>query len=157
MNSIVTQEFDILHATAAIRSALMDILTDADLAYKLPGANLTLGELCIENGQVELCYIDSLKTFKQHWDYPPVDPALATSVENLKTWYAQLDADLDAAFSALTEDEVQNRRIDRDFPAPIRTQLHVWREALLIFYGKAVVYLHALEKPLPTQMAEWIG
>ena len=64
---------------------------------------------------------------------------------------------MDAAFSALSEEEVQTRRIDRGFPAPVRTQLHIYREALLIFYAKAVVYLHALNKPLPKQMVEWIG
>jgi len=157
MNSIVKQEFDILHETEAIRNTLMDMLSDADLCYQLPGANPPFGQLCVEMGQVQQSYIDSIKTFKQDWAYKPVNGELATSVDKLKAWYAQLDADLDAAFSALSEEEVQTRSIDRGFPAPVRTQLHIYREALLIFYAKVVVYLHALNRPLPQQMLEWIG
>lgn len=157
MNSIVKQEFDILHETEAIRNDLMDMLSDADLQQKLPAANPTLGELCVESGQVQQSYTDSIRTFKQNWGYKPVEAGMAQSVDRLKAWYAELDSDMDAAFSALSEDDVQSRTIDRGFPAPVRTQLHIYREALLIFYAKAVVYLHALDKPLPQKMAEWIG
>jgi hypothetical protein len=36
-------------------------------------------------------------------------------------------------------------------------QLHTYREALFIFYGKVTVYLQALGKPLPPQWATWIS
>ena len=64
-------EFDILHQTQAIRGELMDMLSDADLAFKLPGANPTLGALCREMGQVEQSYIGWFKTLKQDWITPP--------------------------------------------------------------------------------------
>jgi hypothetical protein len=49
--------------------------------------------------------------------------------------------------------------VDRggDFKLPLQTQLNVYQEALLIFYGKAIVYLRALGKTPPQQMQEWIG
>jgi len=49
--------------------------------------------------------------------------------------------------------------IDRggDFKLPPRIQLEVYKEALLIFYGKTDVYLKAMGKALPTQWREWIG
>ncbi len=143
--------------TEAMRGQLMDMLTDADLAYRLPGENPPLGALCREIGQVEQSYINSFKTFKQSFAYPPVDPALDTSVAKLKAWYQTLDQALDAALIALSEDDVQNRMIDRGFPMSPGAQMHTYREALLIFYGKAVCYLHALGKPLPEQMRGWIG
>lgn len=150
-------EFDILHETQAIRSELMNALTDAELAYRLPGANPSLGELCREMGQVETAYIDSFKTFKQSFSYAPVDPALETSVEKLKSWYAQLDGDLDAALTAIKDLDTQATFIDRGWPMPLGGQFHTYREALLIFYGKATCYLRALGKPLPRQMSSWIG
>ena len=157
MNSIVKQEFGILHETEAIRCALMDMLTDDELRCKLPGDNPSLGELCVEIGQVQQSYIDSLKTFKQDWNYRPVPAALATSVEKLKAWYSQLDSEMDAVFSGFSEQDIVTRTIARGLSVPVRTQLHIYREALLIFYAKAVVYLRSLNKPLPPQMAEWIG
>jgi hypothetical protein len=51
MNSLVESEFP-LHETQSLRYDLMQMLTDSDLAYKLPGDNPTLGELCRKMGEV---------------------------------------------------------------------------------------------------------
>ncbi len=155
-NSLVTGEFDILHETQAIRNQMMDVLTDADLAYRFPNCP-SLGELCRELGETEQSYIESYKAFRQTFSYGGSDPALATDIARLKAWYAQLDADLDAAMAALSEDDIQNRMIDRGFPMPPRVQLHCYREALLIFYGRVVFYLWALGKPVSEQAQAWIG
>lgn len=156
-NSIVTGEFDILHETQAIRNQILERLTDADLAYALPG-NMTLGELCANSGQVQQSYIDALKTFKQSFDYAPVEPGVTTSLDRLKAWLAKLDRDMDDAFAAISEDDVQNRVIDRGgYTMPVRVELHCYREALLIFYGRATLYLNALGKEWSDQMKGWIG
>lgn len=157
MPGISPMEFDILHQTQAIRTELMNVVTDDDLAYKLPGNNVTLGVLCREMGQVEQSYIESFKTLKQSFNYPAVELVLETSVEKLKAWYAWLDADLEAALTALTDEQVQNGMIDRGWQAPVGMQFHIYREALLIFYAKATCYLRGLGKPLPQQMSGWIG
>jgi hypothetical protein len=80
-----------------------------------------------------------------------------------KDWYAALDRDLTTALEALSEEDVTSRRIARgDFeeeyfsPQPIQ-ELDVYREALLIFYGKASVYLRAMDRALPPQWQHWIG
>lgn len=158
MPGIAPHEFDILHETQHIREELMDAITDADLAYKLPGDNPTLGALCREMGQVEHTYIGSFRTLKQDWNYTAVDPALETSVAGLKAWYAKLDADLEDALSAYKDRDIQSLMVDRGgWSIPFGGQFHVYREALLIFYGKATCYLRALGKPLPEQMRGWIG
>ncbi len=158
MNSLVTGEFGILHATAAIRDQLIESLTDADLAYRFPNCP-SLGELCRELGETEQAYVDSYRTFTTDFVYGSSDPALATCVAQLKAWFAQLDRDLDAAMAALSEDDIQQRTIERhgEFALPPRVQLHCYREALLIFYGRAVFYLKALGKPVSQQAQMWIG
>jgi hypothetical protein len=68
-----------------------------------------------------------------------------------------------ASVDALSEDDIANRRIIRDdfdegYFAPLpKAQLDVYREALIIFYGKVSVYLRALGRPLPGQWGDWIG
>jgi hypothetical protein len=154
----LTAQLPLLRETVALRHQIMEGLTDADLAYRLPGDNLTLGALCREMGQVERAYIDSFRTFSMNYNYAPTDPALETSVEKLRAWFGQLEAEFEAALSGLSEDDIQNRTIDRGGFAPLVTvQFHIYREALLIYAAKASLYLRALGKPLSEQMAMWIG
>jgi hypothetical protein len=86
MNSLIEDEFP-LHETQKLRYDLMDTLTDSDLLYKLPGDNVTLGELCREIGEIQHSYLESFRTFRLDRSYrnPQVD--LATHVESLKAWY----------------------------------------------------------------------
>ena len=77
----------------------------------------------------------------------------------LRAWYEQLDAELYAAVAALSDEDVASRRIDRGhgFMVPADVQLHIYQEALIIFYGKATVYLKLLDKPTSEQWQHWIG
>ena len=110
-----------------------------------------------EMGEVQTAYIESFKTFEQDFSYRVSDPTIATSVSRLTAWYTQLDADLKSAVSALSDDDIQNRIVERGFQLPLRFQLNVYQEALLIFYGKCSVYLKAMGKPLDEQWAAWIA
>ncbi len=158
MNRLVQNQLEVLHQTQSMRNDLMNILTDEDLHYRLPGKNITLGELCREMGEVEHVYIESFKTFKLDLSYRNLEPGLATSVEQLTAWFKALDEQLDAALRGLSDDDLQNKLIDRvHFTTPIEVHYHIYREALLIFYAKASLYLRALDKDLPGLFPTWIG
>jgi hypothetical protein len=159
MNSIMTGYFPAFQLYQAMREQLLATLTDDDLGYTPGGANPPLGVLCREIGEVERAYIDSFKTFVLDFSYRNSTPGLENSVARLAAWYTELDAELKAAIEGLTEEDIAGRLIDRggEFKLPPQIQLNVYQEALLLFYGKTVVYLKALGKPLPQQMQEWIG
>jgi hypothetical protein len=146
-----------------LRDQLMEILGDDDLGVGLGGETASLGALCREIGEIEQSYVDSLRTFRQDFAYRNPDPRLEHSVVALKAWYAELDHDLMVAIEGLSEDDIEDRRIvrgdfDEDYFAPLpKQQLDVYREALLIFYGKVSVYLRAIERPLPQLWRDWIG
>jgi hypothetical protein len=152
------QELDILHLTTALRTQMMDSLTDADLAFSFPN-NPTLGELYRGMGDVERSYIDSFKTFKQAWDVRNTEPGLDLSVERLKAWYKALDEELDAVLKAIPDGDFQTKVVDRGggFMMPLGAQFHTYREAILIFCGKCSVYLRAMGKPVSEQWRDWIG
>jgi uncharacterized damage-inducible protein DinB len=143
----------------ALRNQLMDILSDEDLEFSPGGENPTLGALCREMGEVEHAYAESFQTFEQDFSYRRDEPGLESSVERLVAWFQELDGELKVAVEALSEDDVQHKQIDRGggFTLPPGIQLHVYREALLIFYGKASVYLKAMGKPRPQQWQIWIA
>lgn len=158
MNNWMTQHGEVMQQTQAIRPALLAALTDSDLAYRLPGDNLSLGELLVEMGETEQMYINSLKTFTHQWTYGTADRALASSVSGLTAWFSRLDAELDEAINRLTDADLTGKLIDRGgFQPPAGLQLHIYREALLIYYAKLSLYLKALRIPLPGQMRSWIG
>lgn len=155
MNSLIEDE---LAGTQALRDQLLDMITDQDLAYKLPGNNPTLGELCEDMGRIQQIYTRSFKTFIQDWRYLGSKPEAPTTVASLRAWYKTLDAEMAEAINALTEEELHTKQIDRGgFTPTAFVHGQVYHEALLIFYAKASVYLQALEKSLTDQWRSWIG
>ncbi len=158
MNSLVEQELP-LRESQHLRYYLLDLLTDDDLAYKLPGDNPTLGALCREIGELEHMYIQSFKTFKHDWSYQHPDPEVATRTERLRAWYRALDDEFDSILGAFSEDDLHNKLIDRarGFQPSLFVQFHIYREAVLMFYAKASVYLKALQKSVNEEWQLGIG
>ena len=157
MNRSMLEKWSWIDGTHAMRSQLLDILSDADLAFSPGGQNMTLGALCREMGEIEHSYVQSLKTFQQDWSYHNGEADLESSVARLKAWFQTLDDELKATISAFSDEDLK-RTIDRGgYMMPVELQLDVYLQALLIFFGKATVYLKAMNKPLPQQIQEYIG
>ncbi|MBK7217435.1 MAG: DinB family protein [Candidatus Promineofilum sp.] len=158
MNSLIETEFP-LHEAQRLRYDLLRVLTDGDLAYKLPGDNPTLGELCREMGEVEHDYIQSFKTFKHEWSYRAPEPEVAGSVARLEAWYRALDDEFEAVVRGFSEEELHQRQIDRGhgFTPSLFVQFQIYREALLIFFAKASVYLKALQREVSDEWRIGIG
>ncbi len=159
MNNLMQNYYPTFKMYQDVRNGLMDSLSDDDLHYSPGGENPPLGTLCREIGEIETSYIQSFKTFTQNFNYRNETPALESSVAALKAWYAELDTELKAIVSAFSDAELQNKIIDRgdNFKLTIQIQLDVYKEALLIFYGKVMVYLKAMGKQRPYQLESWIG
>lgn len=159
MNSMMRAYYPTFEMYQALRDQLMEILTDEDLVLRPGGQNEPLGVLCREIGETESSYIQSFKTFRQDFSYRNEEPELARSVAKLVAWFKELDDELKSTIEGLSEQDIQNRVVDRGegFTLPLHIQLDVYKEALLIFYGKVSVYLKALGKSRPEQWQEWIG
>jgi hypothetical protein len=157
MNRYMTEKWSWIEGTHGMRLQLLDTLTDADLAFNPGGQNMTLGALCRESGEVEYSYTQSLKTFHQDWSYRNEEPGLDSSIARLKAWLEELDADLKATVAAFSDEDL-TKTIDRGgFAMPVDLQLDVYLQALLIFFGKATIYLKMMNKPLPQPIQEYIG
>ena len=156
MNALIKEHGELLSETQSFRTGMLAQLTDGDLAYALPG-NMTLGELCREMGETEHGYVAAFSRFEHEWGYRHPDPSVASSVAALRAWYEQLDDDLLAALNALTDDDIATRRLRGGGWASVTKEFHLYREALLIFYAKAGLYLRALDKPLSEEWIDWMG
>ncbi len=157
MNRYMHEKWPWIEGTHGMRTQLLDILSDADLAFNPGGQNMTLGMLLREIGDIEHSYTQSLQTFKQDWSYHNTEAGIENSLTQLKAWYQTLDDEMKATVSALSDEDL-TKAVDRGgFSMPVELQLDVYLQALLIFLGKATIYLKAMNKPLPQQMQEYIG
>ena len=157
MNSYMQEKWPWIEGTHALRTQLLDTLSDAELAFSPGGQNMTLGALCREMGETEHSYTQSLKTFKQDWSYRNTEAGLESSVARLQAWFQTLDEEMKAAVSALLDEDLK-KTVDRGgYAMPVDMQLDVYLQALLIFFGKATIYLKAMNKALPQQVQDYIG
>lgn len=157
MNSIIAKHYPLFQMYQQLRDHMMGVLSDEDLGFRVPD-NPPLGTLCREIGETEYSYVESFKTFTHDFSYRGVEPG-SSSVQRLSEWFSGLDRDLREAVEALTEDDVQTRLIDRghNFKVKPFVQLEIYKEALLIFYGKSSVYLKAMGKSPSERWKHWIG
>jgi hypothetical protein len=158
MNSLITDTYPTFRMYQVLRGQLLELLSDDDLRFTPGGENLSLGALCVEIGEVQHAYNQSFMDWRMDLSYRNPEPGLAESVSQLASWYKILDAELEAIISHLSEEDIKTRQIDRGgWSTTPLIQLEVYKEALLIFYGKVSVYLKALGKPRPQQWREWIA
>ena len=157
MNQYMQEKWPWIEGGHQMRTALLDMLSDADLAFNPGGQNMTRGALCRERGEVEHSYTQSLKTFEQDWSYRNREAGLESSVARLKAWYQTLDEEMQATISALSDEDLKKTVKRNGFGMPVDWQLDVYLQALLIFLGKATIFLKAMNKPLPENFQEYIG
>lgn len=157
MNRYMQEKWSWIEGTQGMLSQLLDILSDADLTFNPGGQNITLGALLRELGETEYSYIQSLKTLKQDWSYHNTEAGLESSVSHLKTWYQTLDEELKVTVSNLSDEDL-TKTVDRGgFSMPVDWQLDVYLQAMLIFFGKATIYLKAMNKSYPQIIQDYIG
>ena len=158
MNSAIQQFWELNRMYTPLRDQLLEALTDDDLAFSPGGDNPTLGELCRTLGEVQYAYAQSFKSFKIDFGYRTNDDSYSSSVDKLKVWYAQLDAELEAALETVTDEDVAEKQMDRGgYQVPVHISLDILREALLIFYGRVSVYTKVMGRDLPQMWGDWIG
>lgn len=152
-NRYLAERYSWIEATHGMRDELLAALTDADLAFTPGGTNHTFGQLLQEWCTVEDSYSDSLKSFDQTWERE----APAAELTALGAKFSALDAELGATVAAF-DDEDLSKPVHRPggFHLPVEMQLDAYLQAMLIYAGKASVYLKAMGRPLPPAIRDWI-
>jgi hypothetical protein len=156
MNRIKNEKWPWIEAAHGMRTQLCESLSDADLAFSPGGQAMTFGALCHELGEIEHSYTQSLKTLKHEWSYRHPDADVTSHVDHLKTWFQTLDDELQVAITTFLEED-EEKTIDRGGPVTIEFQLDAYLQAVLIFLGKATIYLRVMNKLLPPFFEEYIG
>ncbi len=179
MNHLIAQRAMLIDMTHNLRTEILEVITDTDLIFSLGGSSLSLADLLLEQGRFQMAYTRAFGTFKLIFDLQ--SPTEMTNVIEFKTWFETLDTNLVSALNTLSNDDLK-KTITRVFSdadsdmtssleqlsgievsqentwgLPAETTFFTYREAVFIFAAKASVYLRALGKPLPVQLADWIA
>lgn len=158
MNRLSKEYLPLFEEYQLLKHEMLELLSDADLAHTLPNSP-SLGELCKEMGETQQSYINSFKPpYKLNFKYRNEAASLAGSVSGLAAWYTNLDKEMQALLAAFSDEDLDTIRVGRgSWMVPIQQNVDIYKEAMLIFGGKAWVHLHAMEKELPEQWADWLG
>ena len=158
MNAIIEKQYPVFTLYQKMRMQLLDAVTDEQLGLSLPN-HPTLGELCVQIGEWQHSYVESFKTFKQDFEYRHPEAAeLAGSTAKLRAWWQQLDADLEAAVSALSDEDIASKVVDKGgWEASLTWNLDILKECYIIFFTKAWVYLKAEGVDVPESWDHWVA
>ena len=157
MKRSMQEKWPWLEEVRGMRLQLLDILSNADLAFSPGGQNITLGALLRKMGDLEHSYIQSLKTFKQDWSYHNTEAGLESDITRLKEWFQALDDEMLDTISAFSNEDL-TKLVDRGgFNSTVELEIDHYGEALLIFFGKATIYLKGMNKPVPESIENTIG
>ena len=157
MKRFIQERWPWLEEVRGMRSQLLDILSNADLAFSPGGQNMKLGALLRQMGDLEHAYIQSLKTSLQDWSYHNTEAGLESDITRLKAWFQALDDEMLDTMSAFSNEDL-TRRVDRGgFNSTVEREIDHYGEAVLIFFGKATIYLKAMNKPVPESIENTIG
>lgn len=159
MNSLFEAEIRGRHS---MRDHLLTVVSDAGLAYKLPGENPTLGEVLVQLGDTQGVYTHSFDMFTLDWAHRQLAAPSPPTIAGLQAWFAAHDEAMKAALDRFTDEELRIDRIDRidrgrGFIVSPFVQHKIYREAVYIFYGKLSVYLKALQRDAGEEWAAWVG
>jgi uncharacterized damage-inducible protein DinB len=147
-----------LRGLHGMRDGVLERLDDTDLTFAPGGDNVSLGRMLHDLVALERSYAESLRDRVQRWPASePADSASLTLTE-LGERFAALDDEIESAFTAASAADAHAPLTRPD--GTVRTpdqQIEIYTQAMFIFLGKAVVYLHALGRTLPPSVAHYIG
>lgn len=155
MQDAVKQPYELLVAYRERRDELLGTLQDSDLSFALGGDAPTFRALIVDLADTEAAYTESFRSFTMLFNLE-ADTSGEETVADLQEVFTRLDGELEAVLETLGPEDLA-RQVDRGgHTLPPQLHLEVLREAHLIFYGKASVYLKVMGKPLPGEWPTWI-
>jgi hypothetical protein len=157
MNRYLGEKWLWIDGSIAMRDELLERLSDDDLRFTPGGANMPLGELFREMGEVQVSYLQGLKALEQDFSYRNREEGLAGSVSRLTAWFHELDAEFQSVVESFSDDDLARTVLRAGgYQMPVEMSLDVYVQALLIFFGKVVVYIKAMNRELPESVKDWI-
>lgn len=114
MKAQLERQHQVLDLYRKLRDDLLGTLSNDDLRLTPGGDASPLGTLFAGLGTIQQAYVDSFRPFTFDVTVKGSGPdRVEESINNLRTWYTQLDDDFAFALETIPDDDVDNRPVDR--------------------------------------------
>lgn len=110
-------------------------------------------------GDVARAYAESFRVGTMDFTVKADDRRSPRDGGELAEWIRAQEGLLKESVRSFSDEELATKVVDRGggWEIQLQTQFHVYREALLIFFGKLDIYLRMMGKPRPEQWLQWVG
>ena len=159
MNQIEQNFLPLLDMGMDVLAMALENVSASDLEFTPPGDNAGLGELCRAMGDIAFAYAQSFRTKSMDFSITADDRRSPRNGGELSEWIRAQEGLIKEAVRRYSDEELTTNHVDRGggWKVPLLTQFHIYREALLIFFGKLDVYLRMMRKPRPQTWVQWVG
>lgn len=159
MNQIEKEFFQLLDMGMDVLEPVLKEISAGDMDFTPPGNNDSLGELCRKMGDVAHAYASSFSSGSLDFSLSAPGRDKPANGSQLSVWLRELEGTIKDAVKGFSDHQLSSQTITREggWKIPLLTQFHVYREALLIFFGKLDVYLRILGKNRPEHWVGWVG
>ena len=147
-----------VHGLALMRDALIQPLSDADLAHSLGGHSLTWGQLIDDCAQMQLSYLESFTTLDQKWATSRSTLDHRRTVAEILEHFHLVDRELEVTLDSFRGDDWDAVITRPDGTKRSRRgQLEIYAQFMLIFLAKATIYARAQNRDLPQSVQTFVG
>ena len=155
MNRLMKRYPELMELNQKLRRDVLDAISDEDLGHTLGGDTLSLAELPLQQNRWKDDYVQAWSTLElRHGSQSAPEQQ---TVVGFKLWFGSIEQDIRTTLEAMSDEELSRPVKRGTYSLPLEITACTYRESLIIFAGKASLYLHSLGGPLSAHLKGFVG
>ena len=155
MNRLMKRYPELMEANQKLRHDVLDAISDDDLTHTLGGDTLSLAGLLLQQGRWEDDYVQAWHTLEMR--HGSRSAPEHQTVAGFRAWFAEIEQGVRTTLEAMSDEEL-SRPVKRGAHSlPLEITVYTYRESLIIFAGKASLYLRSLGRPVSAHLKGFVG
>ena len=155
MNRFMKRYPELMEANQKLRHDVLDAISDEDLTHTLGGDTLSLGDLLLQQGRWEDDYVQAWHTLEMR--HTSRSAPEHQTVTGFRTWFHSIEQSIRATLEAMSDEELSRPVKRGSHSVPLEITAYTYRESLIIFAGKASLYLRSLKRPVSAHLTSFVG
>ena len=155
MNRLMKRYPELMELNQKLRHDVLDAISDEDLGHTLGGDTLSLAELLLQQGRWEDDYVQAWRTLEMR--HGSQSAPEQQTVAGFRAWFADIEQAVRTTLEAMSDEELSRPVKRGTHSLPLEITVYTYRESLIIFAGKASLYLRSLGRPVSAHLKGFVG